>query len=213
MSVSNTKNISPRKFKVVLLGDGGTGKTVFINRHNTGEFEKKYIATMGAQVIGLRFYTSVGEIIFNIWDTAGQEKFGGLRSGYYTEAHACLMMFDVTSMITYKSIPSWYESFRAVKGCENVPVVLCGNKVDCKDRRVKPTDITFHRQENLQYYDMSAKSNYNFDKPFLYLIRKLLGDNNICFVEGPPLLPPEVRPTRAQLIEWSRELELAEQVL
>jgi hypothetical protein len=54
-----------------------------------------------------------------------------------------------------------------VRVCENIPIVLCGNKVDVKERKVKAKTITFHRKKNLQYYDISAKSNYNFEKPFL----------------------------------------------
>jgi hypothetical protein len=50
-----------------------------------------------------------------------------------------------------------------------------GSKVDEPERQVKPQSITFHRRHNLQYYDVSAKSNYNFEKPFLYLARKLTG--------------------------------------
>ena len=37
-------------------------------------------------------------------------------------------------------------------------------------------EIQFHRKKNLQYYDISAKSNYNFEKPFLWLARKLVGN-------------------------------------
>ena len=59
--------------------------------------------------------------------------------------------------------------------CENIPVVLCGNKVDVKNRQVKAKSVTYHRKKNLQYYEISAKSNYNFEKPFLYLARKLAG--------------------------------------
>lgn len=59
--------------------------------------------------------------------------------------------------------------------CENIPIVLCGNKVDVKNRQVKAKQVTFHRKKNLQYYEISAKSNYNFEKPFLYLARKLAG--------------------------------------
>jgi hypothetical protein len=54
-----------------------------------------------------------------------------------------------------------------VRVCDNIPMVLCGNKVDMKDRKVKGKQITFHRKKNLQYYDIGAKSNYNFEKPFL----------------------------------------------
>jgi len=72
-------------FKCVLVGDGGTGKTTFVKRHLTGEFEKKYVATLGVEVHPLVFHTNRGPIRFNVWDTAGQEKFGGLRDGYYIQ--------------------------------------------------------------------------------------------------------------------------------
>ena len=42
-------------------------------------------ATLGVEVHPLLFHTSRGEIVFNVWDTAGQEKYGGLRDGYYIQ--------------------------------------------------------------------------------------------------------------------------------
>jgi GTP-binding nuclear protein Ran len=69
-------------FKLVLVGDGGVGKTTFVKRHLTGEFEKKYVATVGAEVHPMDFTTNRGKIVFNVWDTAGQEKYSGLRDGY-----------------------------------------------------------------------------------------------------------------------------------
>uniref|UniRef100_A0A914GYC1 GTP-binding nuclear protein n=1 Tax=Globodera rostochiensis TaxID=31243 RepID=A0A914GYC1_GLORO len=201
-------------FKLVLVGDGGTGKTTFVKRHLTGEFEKKYIATLGVEVHPLTFHTSRGQIRFNVWDTAGQEKFGGLRDGYYIQGffgdyyfdalllgQCAVVMFDVTARVTYKNVPNWHRDL--VRVCENIPIVLVGNKVDVKDRKVKAKSITFHRKKNLQYYDISAKSNYNFEKPFLYLARKLIGDPNLEFVAMPALAPPEVQmdPTLAAKYE------------
>jgi len=177
-------------FKLILVGDGGTGKTTFVKRHLTGEFEKKYIATIGVEVHPLKFHTNRGVICFNVWDTAGQEKFGGLRDGYYIQGHCAIIMFDVTSRPTYKNVPNWYRDI--VRVCDNIPIVLCGNKVDVLERAVKAKQITFHRKRNLQYYDISAKSNYNFERPFLWLAKKLANDNNLAFVETPALQPAEV---------------------
>jgi len=199
------------KFKLILVGDGGVGKTTFVKRHRTGEFEKKYIATMGVEVNPLPFSTNLGRVIFNCWDTAGQEKFGGLRDGYYIGGQAAIIMFDVTARVTYKSVPMWHKDLTRV--CEGIPIVLCGNKIDCKDRKVKPKDIQFHRKKNLQYYDISAKSNFNFEKPFLYIFRKLAGDPNATFVEAPALALPEVQVDEQQVKQWENELQDANQVL
>ena len=50
---------------------------------------------------------------------------------------------------------------------------------------MKAKTITFHRKKNLQYYDISAKSNYNFEKPFLWLARKLVGNNALVRLHNP----------------------------
>lgn len=97
--------------------------------------------------------------------------------------------------------------FIARRVCEGIPIVLCGNKVDVKNRQVKPKQVTFHRKKNLQYHEISAKSNYNFEKPFLYLARKLTGNQSLHFVEQVALAPPEVqvRPRAAAVARSSSD--------
>lgn len=85
--------------------------------------------------------------------------------------------------------------------------MLCGNKVDVKERKVKAKTITFHRKKNLQYYDISAKSNYNFEKPFLWLARKLVGNPTLEFVAAPALAPPEVTVDQATLDQYQKEMQ------
>ncbi|WJZ85216.1 hypothetical protein VitviT2T_004763 [Vitis vinifera] len=118
-----------------------------------------------------------------------------------------IIMFDVTARLTYKNVPTWHRDLCRV--CENIPIVLCGNKVDVKNRQVKAKQVTFHRKKNLQYYEISAKSNYNFEKPFLYLARKLAGDPNLHFVESPALAPPEVHIDLAAQQQHEAELAAA----
>jgi len=82
--------------------------------------------------------------------------------------------------------------------------------VEIKDRKVKAKQITFHRKKNLQYYDISAKSNYNFEKPFLWLARKLSGDNQLLhFVEAPALQPPESTIDEATKVQYEAEIAMA----
>jgi len=196
------------EFKLVLVGDGSVGKTTFAKRHLTGEFEKKYNATVGVEVHPLQFQTNRGLIVYNVWDTAGQEKFGGLRDGYYIGGQCAIIMFDVTSRITYKNVPNWHKDL--IRVCENIPIVLCGNKVDVKDRKVKAKAITFHRKNNMQYYDISARSNYNFEKPFLWLARKLAGDANLEFTAMPALMPAEVQMDNETIKKYEAEIQDAQ---
>ena len=100
-----------------------------------------------------------------------------------------IIMFDVTSRVTYKNVPRWYKDVTRV--CDNIPLVLVGNKVDVKDRKVKAKQITFHRKRNLQYYDVSAKSNYQFEKPFVWILRRLSGDKDLTLIEELPVAPVE----------------------
>ncbi|CAD2217317.1 GTP-binding protein nuclear protein Ran [Angomonas deanei] len=197
-------------FKLILVGDGGTGKTTFVKRHMTGEFEKRYVATVGVEVHPLTFHTNCGTICFNCWDTAGQEKFGGLRDGYYIEGQCAIIMFDVTSRNTYKNVPNWYRDITRV--CDKIPIVLVGNKVDCADRQVKAKMINFHHKKGLQYYDVSAKSNYNFEKPFVWLAKSLARSPDLQLVEAPVLDANVVQLTAEQqnrLMQDQQEIENA----
>ncbi|MQL94659.1 hypothetical protein Taro_027318 [Colocasia esculenta] len=247
MALPNQATVDYPSFKLVIVGDGGTGhlgylcyldgisfhfsfgkvcldwregflisflcgwstagKTTFVKRHLTGEFEKKYEPTIGVEVHPLDFFTNCGKIRFYCWDTAGQEKFGGLRDGYYIHGQCAIIMFDVTARLTYKNVPTWHRDLCRV--CENIPIVLCGNKVDVKNGQVKAKMVTFHRKKNLQYYEISAKSNYNFEKPFLYLARKLAGDASLHFVESPALAPPEVQIDMAVQQQYEAEIAAA----
>ncbi|EGG19412.1 GTP-binding nuclear protein Ran [Cavenderia fasciculata] len=193
--------------KLVLVGDGGVGKTTFVKRHLTGEFESRYIPTLGVAVHPLTFFTNFGKITFNIWDTAGQERFGGLRDGYYIQGQCAIIMFDVTSRVSYKNCPNWHNDLTRV--CENIPIVLCGNKVDVKDRKVKPSQIHFHRRFNSSYYDVSAKSNYNFEKPFIWLTSKLLGNKTVTLVQAPNLKPAEVEIDRTLMNQYEEQVTKA----
>jgi len=196
------------EFKVVLIGDGGVGKTTYVKRHLTGEFQKPYIPTRGAECNIIDFFTNHGKIRFHIWDTAGQEKFGNLRECYYIGAQCAIIMFDLTSRQTYKNVPKWHKDL--VKICENIPIVLVGNKADVKERKLKARQINFHRKRSLQYFDVSAKSNYQYEKPFLWLLKQLCGDPNLVLTQQVIVQNPSIHMTNEQILALKKERELAD---
>ena len=94
------------------------------------------------------FNTTRGPIKFNVWETAGQEKFGGLRDGYYIQAQCAIIMFNVMARVTYNNVPVWHRDL--VRACGSIPITICGNKVDVEDRKVKPKQLTYIRKKSLQ---------------------------------------------------------------
>ena len=168
-----------KTYKICLIGDDKVGKTSWINRLKTGNFTTEYNYTVGCEVnkvvfnyedlVGLGFISKEEKkdnkkVCFEIWDTAGVEKYTGLKTGYYTGADGFIIMFDVTNKESYKNVPAYYRD--AFRVCGKVPMVIIGNKCDSdKDRVVRPKDIRFHRKKEIHYYDISVKSFYNIYKP------------------------------------------------
>mmetsp|Transcript_9206 Transcript_9206/g.15680 ORF Transcript_9206/g.15680 Transcript_9206/m.15680 type:complete len:138 (+) Transcript_9206:387-800(+) len=118
-------------------------------------------------------------------------------------ADCAIIMFDLTAMSTYRNVAKWHRDL--VRVCDNIPIVLVGNKVDCKQRQVNARNITFHRKKNLFFFEISAKTNYNFEKPFVSLARRLFHDKSLRLIEEVAVLPPEIAIDAQTLAAWQQE--------
>ena len=182
--------MSGRTINIVVLGAAGTGKSVFAHRHKTGEFEKKYVPTSGVSVVELPFYTNQGVVNVRYHDTAGQEKYAAARvSG---PIDAAFVFFSLDSQISLREAKYYYQQVKDL----GMPVVLLGGKCDVKEPRVNREMIRawlseLKRGGEVVYYDVSGKSNYNFEKPFLAVLRALMGVD-VKMVEAPAVWPPIV---------------------
>lgn len=166
--------VDQKTFKIVLLGEGGVGKTTFVKKYRTGEFERKYVPTLGVDVHPLHFKCFFSDssddegsfevVTLNIWDTAGQEKYNGLSDCYYLEAKAAMIFYDLQSALTYKLIPKWDKLYR--RTAPDTPVIYCGNKSDCSTLKVP--------MNNDDHHYISTKTGENIDAPFIDVLSKLL---------------------------------------
>jgi GTP-binding nuclear protein Ran len=131
------------------------------------------------------------------------KKSEGMRDGYYLQGQCAIIMFDVQSDISYKNTKIWYDAVR--NACPGIPIVIIGNKVDikCKNTEDGNSELScriINDFPDIHKYYVSAKSNYNFEKPFLDLARTLLNDPELEFTEPVAASPSEV------CIPWYRRI-------
>jgi GTP-binding nuclear protein Ran len=167
-------------FKIVLVGCGGVGKTSFVTRHGNGGFEKSYFASYGVEIGNVSFYTNRGPILF-IFYTISATFMSNAGIGQVIEgADAAIIMFDLTSKVSYKNIPNHFRTITRI--CDNIPIYLCGNK--CEDmvgRKLKDTDIRFPEKKGIPYCEISVKTCLNIEIPLLEIAKILVKDSDLSF--------------------------------
>jgi GTP-binding nuclear protein Ran len=187
----NAPETSSKEFKCVVLGDTGVGKTTYIHQQKSRGHAPVQLEICGMKANIVKFLTNHGLVSFHVYEAQHNASFGSLSLTLALHGVQCaIVMFDVTNKESYQHIVQHRMNLHQV--CKSDKIVIVGNKVDAKERQVKPMDIMIPREMGVQYYDLSAKSNYNFEKPFVYLMRNLLDDPNVNIVEAPELQVPEV---------------------
>ncbi|KAI8849609.1 P-loop containing nucleoside triphosphate hydrolase protein [Chytridium lagenaria] len=186
---------TPRK-KLVVVGDGGCGKTALLTVFATGVFPSTYIPTV-FETINKVFAVDGRTMEFALWDTAGQEEFERLRPLSYSESHIIVICFDITSRDSLENIAQkWYPEVNQY--CHGVPIIVVGCKADARSKG-QPNCVSYEEGRNAatrigakSYVECSAMENQNVAEVFLHAGRIVLapaqkpagnnagGDNTGC---------------------------------
>ncbi|XP_023377207.1 ras-related protein Rab-26 isoform X1 [Pteropus vampyrus] len=123
-------------FKVMLVGDSGVGKTCLLVRFKDGAFlAGTFISTVGIDFRNKVLDVDGMKVKLQIWDTAGQERFRSVTHAYYRDAHALLLLYDVTNKASFDNIQAWLTEIQEYAQ-HDVVLMLLGNKVDSTQERV-----------------------------------------------------------------------------
>ena len=155
MSNNNNKNLTKISYKIVLIGNTQVGKTCFFKRLTKGIFAEKNISTIGIDRAKITKIISVPEdpfdssskekeIEFSIdfFDTAGQERYRSITSGYYKNSHGLLLLYDITNKKSFEDVEVWMQSVldnlgdKGSNKKKNYSLILIGNKIDLEENRV-----------------------------------------------------------------------------
>lgn len=164
----------PREVKVVLLGDTGVGKSSLVLRFVTNNFKPYSESTIGASFMSKLITVNSKPIKFQIWDTAGQEKYHSLAPMYYRGAAAAILVYDITRSSTFKTLQTWVEELKS-KGPKDIALAIAGNKADLEENREVDRNTAFEYAERIGaiYLETSAKEDLNVQKIFTELSYKL----------------------------------------
>ncbi|XP_061567643.1 ras-related protein Rab-26-like isoform X2 [Cololabis saira] len=160
-AVSSSSEFYDIAFKVMLVGDSGVGKTCLLVRFKDGAFlAGSFISTVG--------------IDFRIWDTAGQERFRSVTHAYYRDAHALLLLYDVTNRTSFDNIQAWLTEIHEYAQ-QDVVLMLLGNKADAThDRVVKREDgERLAKEFGVPFMETSARSGLNVELAFTAVAKEL----------------------------------------
>ncbi|XP_062372318.1 ras-related protein Rab-38 [Sardina pilchardus] len=174
-----------RLLKVLVIGDLGVGKTSIIKRYVHQIFSQHYRATIGVDfALKVLDWDQQTVVRLQLWDIAGQERYGNMTRVYYREAVGALVVFDMTRYSTFQAVLKWkgdLDSKVALCNGRPVPAVLLANKCDqelyglCSKL---PKLDTFSREQGfVGWYETSARDNTNIDAAMMCLVENILANS------------------------------------
>ncbi|XP_075797732.1 ras-related protein Rab-26 isoform X2 [Microtus pennsylvanicus] len=174
-SLGGTGDFYDVAFKVMLVGDSGVGKTCLLVRFKDGAFlAGTFISTVGIDFRNKVLDVDGMKVKLQIWDTAGQERFRSVTHAYYRDAHALLLLYDITNKDSFDNIQAWLTEIQEYAQ-RDVVLMLLGNKVDSTQERVvkREDGEKLAKEYGLPFMETSAKTGLNVDLAFTAIAKEL----------------------------------------
>ena len=172
--------------KVVLIGESGVGKTSIINRFTTDVYDPDVESSLSAQFSSKKVdFPEYGKSLkFDVWDTAGQEKFRSLAKIFYKDAKIIIFVYEIINNKSLNEIKNyWLDEIRS-NAASDIILGLVANKDDLYgDEENKSTEvptqdgIDFSKEINAIFQRTSAKSNTGINTLFENLGKKYINPN------------------------------------
>jgi len=154
-------------FKVLLIGDSGTGKSCLLIRFAEDIFSDNYISTIGVD-FKIKTITVEGKTVkMQVWDTAGQERFRTITASYYRGSNGIIIVYDVTDRESFDHVSYWMKEIDRLAS-PDVCRLLVGNKSDLSEKRIVSTEEgqALANQHGVPFIETSAKDNQNVENLF-----------------------------------------------
>ena len=166
--------------KIVIIGDSGVGKSNYLYRFVEGRFCPIHDATVGfdykSKIIFLP--NSKKTVKFQIWDTAGQEKYMSINKNLFQRVQGIILMYDITETKSFENLNQWMSVVKQL--ANGIPLILIGNKIDLVDGRKisEEKGKDFALSHKIDFFESSGKSGVNVEESFIKLGELIIKHNN-----------------------------------
>ncbi|XP_015587449.1 ras and EF-hand domain-containing protein homolog isoform X2 [Cephus cinctus] len=179
-------------YKILVIGELGAGKTSIIKRYVHQFFSQHYRATIGVDfALKVLNWDPHTIIRLQLWDIAGQERFGNMTRVYYKEAVGAFIVFDVTRSATLDAVVKWKQDLDSkvqLPDGSPIPCVLLANKCDQQKEGLvnSPGKMDdYCKEKNFAgWFETSAKENINIEEAARFLVNKILQNDQIIKGNG-----------------------------
>ena len=164
------------KFKIVIIGEAGVGKTSMVQQFVNKKFEETLRRNNRSRIFQVKTFKINDKIIkIEIWDTAGSERFASITKNYYRGAQGALIVYDVTNKSSFDKVESWYNEIKNCTNQDEIAIILIGNKNDLDDLRTISNNMLVNLGKNLGIgvMETSAKEFVNINEAFYLLIKEI----------------------------------------
>ena len=121
--------------KTIIVGNSGVGKTSIISRY-LRKFNPNERSTIGASFTNRLEIINDNKILFEMWDTAGQEKFRSINSIFYQDANICILVYDITNQKSFEELKDYWYNSVLENSSNDIIFQIVGNKIDLFDQEV-----------------------------------------------------------------------------
>ncbi|KAK8870226.1 GTP-binding protein [Tritrichomonas musculus] len=187
--------MNQEKIVIKIVGQANSGKTSIFNVFNEGTFQINPISTVGPDFANKEINISNHQITLQIWDIHGGENLRNIVKCYYRGSSGFLIVFDITRKESFEDVKFWINSIQETDFPQPVTIALAGNKSDLKENRqvTKEEAELFAAQNDIHYFEISAKNNEGINDVFNYLATQSF--NRIFCSKEEPDIKNEARGT------------------
>ena len=164
--------------KLLLVGDTCVGKTSLLLQYTENTFPQEHGATIGVEYKIKMFQYRDFQIKLHIWDTAGQERFHSITNNFFHNADGILFVYDITNEKSFEGAKNWIKEAEEIG--DYFKRIIIGNKCDLEEKRqVSLAELEqFANEENISFFETSAKDNINLKEVFNKIVELIFEDKD-----------------------------------